>query len=227
MPENTNTLIPEILEYGVRALGPRSAAVLSDPVVQALVLSRIRGGAELPDAGRDADYRIPIRDDAGPPRPTTACSTIALDLIDRVNDYRAGYGLPAIPASRSLCTVASEHTRDLATNRPHERAGCNLHSWSDAGAWSACCYTSDHARAECMWDKPRELTSYRGNGYENAARGTETAAEALSAWRGSAGHNAVILNLGTWADTTWRALGADIYDGYAVLWFGEETDPAP
>jgi RNA polymerase sigma factor (sigma-70 family) len=50
MSENTSTIIPEILEYGVRALGPRSVAVLSDPVVQALVLSRIRAGAELPDA---------------------------------------------------------------------------------------------------------------------------------------------------------------------------------
>jgi hypothetical protein len=54
---------------------------------------------------------------------------------------------------------------------------CNMHSWSDKGfnVWNSCCYTSDHAEAECMWDKPREITfgSFTGFGYENAAKSGE------------------------------------------------------
>ncbi len=158
-----------------------------------------------------------------------ACSADALTLIDLLNDYRAENGLGAIPASSSLCVVGDLHVEDLQTEAPHAVGNCNLHSWSDAGAWSACCYTPDHAAAQCMWDKPRELTDYPGNGYENAAGGGGSLdpAQALELWKGSPGHNAVMLNEGTWANLTWNAVGVGISGGYAVLWFGEETDPAP
>lgn len=57
---------------------------------------------------------------------------------------------------------------------------CNLHSWSNNGygLWNGCCYTSNHAAASCMWDKPREISGgiFTGNGYENSASGTTTAA---------------------------------------------------
>ena len=146
-----------------------------------------------------------------------------------LNDYRAENGLAPIPASSSLCVVGDFHVQDLANEAPHAAASCNLHSWSDAGAWSGCCYTSDHAAAQCMWDKPRELTAYPGNGYENAAGGGGSLgpAEALDLWKGSPGHNAVMLNEGTWANLTWNAVGVGISGGYAVLWFGEENDPTP
>lgn len=49
---------------------------------------------------------------------------------------------------------------------------------------------------------------------------------ALEGWKHSPGHNAVILNQDIWADHPWGAIGADIHAGYAVLWFGEEPDPA-
>jgi len=77
-----------------------------------------------------------------------------------------------------------------------------------------------------MWDKPRELTDYPGNGYENAYRGSNDPRAALAGWMGSTGHNEVILNRGIWATHPWNALGADIHEGYAVLWFGRENDPA-
>jgi uncharacterized protein YkwD len=159
--------------------------------------------------------------------PVSDCSAEELELIDLVNAYRGENGLPAIPASPSLCIVGHTHAEDLAVNAPHAVPGCNLHSWSDAGPWSACCYTDDHAQAQCMWNKPSELTSYPGNGYENAAGGGGelTPQQALDLWKASAGHNAVILNEGIWADTPWGALGAGVYMGYAVLWFGEEPDP--
>jgi|GEM_PF-1703251 len=162
------------------------------------------------------------------PEPVEDCSADALELIALVNEYRGENGLPAIPASPSLCIVGDAHVQDLAVNEPHAPANCNLHSWSNAGAWSPCCYTPDHAAAECMWDKPSELTVYTGNGYENAAGGgfDLSPAEALELWKNSSGHNAVILNQGIWADNPWMALGAGVDQGYAVLWFGTDADPA-
>jgi hypothetical protein len=81
-----------------------------------------------------------------------------------------------------------------------------------------------------MWDKPRELTDYLGNGYENVFGGfgghIATADEAITAWKNSSGHNAVILNQNIWSNITWKALGIGIYQGYAALWFGKEVDPA-
>jgi len=127
-----------------------------------------------------------------------------------------------------MCVVGDTHAVDLFEQQPHTVGECNLHSWSSAGSWSSCCYTSDHAAAQCMWDKPRELTDYPGNGYENAAwaSGGLTPFEALELWKGSAGHNAVMLNEGGWADISWNAVGAGFHDGYVVLWFGEEADRA-
>lgn len=163
---------------------------------------------------------------AGGSVPLTGCSTAALQLIQEVNAYRAENGLRAIPASRSLCTVAAAHTRDLAEHAPHAGARCNLHSWSARSGGTPCCYTRDHAQAACMWDKPRELTEYRGNGYENAASGITSPEGALRSWRSSPEHNAVILNRGRWRSRSWQAIGADLHEGVAFLWFGEEPDPA-
>jgi hypothetical protein len=186
------------------------------------------------DTGRPPETRVaPHVTDAGPARgpaggavPQTGCSRVALELIQLVNAYRAESSLPPIPASPSLCTVAATHTRDLADNAPHAQPNCNLHSWSSLGDWTPCCYTRDHAQAACMWNKPRELTAYRGAGYENAAAGAEGPSEALAIWQSSAAHNEVILSRGKWASHPWRAIGADVHEGFAVLWFGEEPDPA-
>lgn len=163
--------------------------------------------------------------DAASSPPPSGCAPEAITLIGLVNAYRAENGLPAIPASSSLCTVAATHTRDLAEHHP-DTGMCNLHSWSDQGSWTPCCYTPDHAQAQCMWDKPRELSDYPGNGYENAFAGSDDPMAALEGWKHSPGHNAVILNQDIWADHPWGAIGADIHAGYAVLWFGEEPDPA-
>lgn len=168
------------------------------------------------------DAAVPAQD--APPVAVAGCAASAIELIRLVNEYRAANALPAIPASPSLCRVASAHTQDLAANPPS--GSCNLHSWSSEGSWGACCYTADHAAAQCMWDKPRELTDYPGNGFENAFMGSNDPGVALRGWMGSSGHNDVILNRGIWASHPWNAIGADIHEGYAVLWFGEENDPA-
>lgn len=147
------------------------------------------------------------------------------EIVAALNAHRADFGKAPIPYSPSLSEVAEAHVHDLFDNAPHSSPGCNLHSWSDQGPWSACCYTADHAQAECMWQKPQELTVYPGYGYENAASGASSPQGAVDLWKGSPGHNAVMLNEGTWANLTWNAAGAALYNGYAVLWFGQEVDP--
>ncbi|MCU0843567.1 MAG: CAP domain-containing protein [Spirochaetes bacterium] len=151
-----------------------------------------------------------------------------MKLYDLIMRYRAGRGLPSIALSPSLTHVAQVHARDLTDNRP-AKGECNMHSWSDKGKWSACCYTRDHRQAACMWNKPRELTPYPGNGYEisNGAWGVAMNAEiALKGWQGSPAHNAVIINEGIWSGGPWKAVGVGIYGNYAVVWFGREADPA-
>jgi hypothetical protein len=125
-----------------------------------------------------------------------------------------------------LTTVAETHASDLAENYVRSDV-CNLHSWSDKGNWTPFCYTADHANAQLMWNKPRELTSYPGNGYEIAVykSDTITAIEALELWKNSEEHLNLILNRGIWKDLKWNAIGGAINKGYAVVWFGEEVDP--
>jgi hypothetical protein len=159
--------------------------------------------------------------------PGMCLSDAEAELLDLVNQYRADNALPAVAWSRSLTEVAQWHVWDLVNNTPDAGLTCNLHSWSDQGVWSPVCYTPDHASADGMWDKPSEITGgfYWANGYEIAVEGTDDPAVALSSWQGSPPHNDVILNNGVWASLVWRAIGAGILGGHAVVWFGEIDDP--
>ena len=150
-------------------------------------------------------------------------------LYNIIMEYRKDNGLPKIPLSSSLTFVAQTHVKDLVINKP-DIGNCNAHSWSSNGPWSACCYTPDHAQAEFMWSKPRELTKYLGNGYEIACGSNGccsdfnmTAEYALDSWKKSSGHNAVIINQGIW-DDQWNAIGIGLFKGFAVVWFGKEIN---
>lgn len=151
-------------------------------------------------------------------------------LYDLINDYRSSQGLEQIPLSVNLTLVAKAHSADLYYNNPDDDYLCNMHSWSDKGEWEACCYTSDHANAECMWDKPGELTSYEGDGYEIAffispvTADISMAHEALESWKLSPGHNNTIINAGIFRNAEWNAIGVGIYEEYVTVWFGEKHD---
>lgn len=154
-------------------------------------------------------------------------------LYDRIMEYRQEKNLPPIPLSKSLTIVAQEHVKDLVNNKP-DLGDCNAHSWSSKGNWTACCYTSDHREAACMWNKPSELTSYKGYGFEIACGSNDCCSNfvmspeyALQSWKGSPGHNAVIINSGSWEEYQWQAIGIGIYKGFAVAWFGKELDEQP
>lgn len=156
-------------------------------------------------------------------------------LYTLINEYRKKQRLPPVNLSASLSKVARIHSTDLQENLPHMRDGCNLHSWSDKGDWKSCCYTLDHKKASCMWDKPRELTNYKGDGYEISYGNADPAdtdffldpSKALGAWKSSRSHNEVIVNKGIWKQVKWQAMGVGIYKGYATVWFGKETDVLP
>lgn len=81
-----------------------------------------------------------------------------------------------------------------------------------------------------MWNKPRELTTYSGDGFEIgfASYGTSSlkAEEALLGWKKSVEHNKVIVNTDIWKKMSWQAIGIGIRQGYAMVWFGAEKDPA-
>lgn len=150
-------------------------------------------------------------------------------LYEMINSYRKSKGLHKIKLSKSLTYVAKAHIRDLANHDP-ENKRCNLHSWSENGNWEACCYTSDHKNAECMWFKPRELTNYTGIGYEIVFYSTYPGDHinfplaSLEAWKKSKGHNDILINDDEWKELHWKAMGVGIYENYAVVWFGDEAD---
>jgi uncharacterized protein YkwD len=168
------------------------------------------------------------------PSPGDCLTAEEADLARLINEYRNANGLADVPVSRSLTQVAQWHVIDLHENNPDSGTDsrglpCNMHSWSDQGIWSPVCYTSDHAYASGMWDKPREITGdvYTGNGYEIAygSSGQATASGALNAWKSSSGHRDVILENGMWSGSNWPAMGVGIYQHHAVVWFGRQPDP--
>ena len=174
-------------------------------------------GDQVASAKADKSYEICI-------------STEELLLYDMIMQHRKEHKLPEVPLSKSLTYVARQHTIDLATNHPHWAEGCNLHSWSDKGPWTGCCYTSDHKQASCIWDKPGELTNYVDYGFEIAASASNnnkygiTAERAFNIWLNSSSHEAVILNLNKWEQISWQAIGISLYEGYASVWFGATMD---
>jgi len=163
-----------------------------------------------------------------PPTPTvneTCVSTEEMKLYNLIMEYRKQKKLPKISLSKSLTFVAQTHCKDLSENNLI-KGDCNAHSWSNKGKWTSCCYTPDHKQKDCMWNKPKELTKYSDTGYEIAyyySAGAK-ADQALSSWKTSKGHNALIINNTTWKDFKWNAIGVGIYKNYATVWFGVEPD---
>jgi hypothetical protein len=148
-----------------------------------------------------------------------------LKLYNLINDYRKANNKDEIPLSKSLSYVAKLHVNDLLINRP-DTAECNLHSWSDKGDWTQCCYGRDIFNNTCMTSKPKELTSYPASGYEIAFWESVDAEPeiVLDLWTSANASNDLILNQDIWEEKDWKALGVGMLKGYAVVWFGTEAD---
>ena len=153
-----------------------------------------------------------------------------IKLFKLINSYRETRGLKAIPFSSSMTMVAQAHARDLVKNYVYKNgAKCNPHSWSSDGPWSDCFYTADHKKAQCMWDKPKEIAGYNEYGYEILFDSSDgaSAGEALIGWQKSPAHHAVMINSGIWEKIEWGAMGVGIYGEYATAWFGESEEQPP
>ena len=156
------------------------------------------------------------------------------ELAKRINDYRKSKGLKPLKVSKSLTFVARTHNNDQ--NKYYSESwkdsrgiAANLHSWSNHGKWKPVMYTPDHKYQEGMWNKPKELTNFKVDGYEISAMSDFTtddaAARALNIWKNSQGHNAVIVGEDDW--NTISVMGVSINGGYADIWFADESnDPA-
>ena len=149
-------------------------------------------------------------------------------LYNVMMEYRATKGLPSIPLSTPLTIVAQTHVKDMSeyflSSSYYTSKWCNAHSRSDKGNRSPVCYTDDHAQAKGMREKPRELTSYQGNGYEIAywSSTNVTAEGALAGWKQSAWHNAVIIEEGNRNDR--KDIGIGIHGSFATVWFGGQNN---
>lgn len=147
-------------------------------------------------------------------------------LYRMINDYRRRYDLPPIPLSASLSYVASTHVKDLFFNHPDQEP-CNFHSWSDKGPWKAFCYPRDENKKNSVWDKPKEITGYKGKGYEivyweNSSADIDSV---FNLWRSVDYFNSFLMNTGKWQGTKWEAIGIGVYENYACAWFGQLPDP--
>ena len=153
------------------------------------------------------------------------------NLYYLINEYRESLGLSKLSFSKSLTSVARAHVKDSHDYTPRlqlDGRGIqgNLHSWSNNGNWSGGAYTPDHAHAEIMWDKPSELTDYKGAGYEISVYhsiGIDPKL-ALDLWKSSSGHNEVIIGDNDWSFIT--TMGVAMDKNYSHVWFGGDEDPA-
>lgn len=155
------------------------------------------------------------------------------EIYDAIMVERQKVGLPIIPVSPSLTKVARAHVLDSFHHRS-AIGDCNLHSWSDQGDWTPCCYTSDHAATQCMWNKPREIAGFQGAGYEISAASWNGRLEPVGMWMGSPGHRSVMLNENGW-EQPFHSIGIGYFSGendtgvdsYSHVWFAHEPDCAP
>jgi hypothetical protein len=76
-----------------------------------------------------------------------------------------------------------------------------------------------------MKSKPREITGYKGDGYELIYWGIDkaTASDAATLWKQVDASSDMILTRAKWKGYQWKALGVGIKDGYAILWLGDSA----
>lgn len=174
--------------------------------------------------GQSSLFSQPTRE--GPEVPGGFCiSAIEMKLYNMINEYRIRFDLPPISLSKSLCFVASTHVKDLFFHHP-DQPPCNFHSWSDKGQWKPFCYPRDENKKNSVWDKPKELTKYKGKGYEIVywENNPVNIDSIIPFWKSIDYFNSFLMNAGKWEGRKWNAIGIAIYENYASAWFGEIPD---
>jgi hypothetical protein len=148
-------------------------------------------------------------------------------LFDKINELRKEYGKKPLKLSASLSYVAKVHVEDLFANNP-DTSVCNLSSWSNKGNWKACCYNPYVVDQDCMWDKPKELTTYTYRGYEIAGYFEEdfTVDSVMDLWSKEKEVINMLMSDGEYSSKDWVCMGAGINSNYVSVWFGQRADGA-
>lgn len=158
--------------------------------------------------------------------PDKFCISVAEDqLHNRINQFRIENGKTNIENSISLSYVAKLHVDDLLENHP-DTSICNLSSWSDKGEWTACCYNSYVPNPDCMWDKPKEITSFKYRGYELALYfeddfDVDTVMQLIQSSKEA---RDMILTNGNYGQKKWICGGIGINEHYVSIWFAQRPD---
>jgi len=148
-----------------------------------------------------------------------------LKLAELINAFRKENKKPILPLSAALSFVAQTHVRDLQLNRP-DTSICLTGSWSDNGNWTACCYNKYVLDQECMWNKPKEMTSYPFRGYELSYFQEEILVidSVFKLWLKSEETTDMILTAGNHKSKKWETMGVGVGENYVSVWFGQRTD---
>ena len=158
--------------------------------------------------------------------PSDYCmSTDEVTLFNKLNQLIDEYGKTELELSASLSYVASTHVDDLLNNKP-DTSVCNLSSWSDKGDWTACCHNPYVPQQDCMWDKPKELTTYPYRGYELVSffeDGFNTDS-VMQLWTASKQVLDMILTEGNFKKKKWICMGVGMNKNYVSVWFGQRSD---
>lgn len=146
-------------------------------------------------------------------------------LFEQINKLREDYDQKSLQLSASLSYVAKLHVEDLFVNHP-DTSICGLSSWSDKGDWKACCYNPYVLNEECMWAKPKELTSYPFRGYELVTYFEDdfTIDSVIHLWSGTKAVLDLVLTRGNYTDKNWICMGIGINKDYVSVWFGQRAD---
>lgn len=147
------------------------------------------------------------------------------NLYNAINTLLTEYDQKTVKLSASLSYVAKLHVNDLLVNKP-DTSVCNLSSWSDKGDWTPCCHNPYVPQQDCMWDKPKELTSYPYRGYELVAYFEDdfNVDSVINLWSSSKSVLDMLLTRGNFSEKKWVCMGAGINERYVSVWFGQRPD---
>lgn len=149
-------------------------------------------------------------------------------LANHINRFRQRNDLETLKLSPALSYVADVHVKDLYLNfNPY--GVCNLHFWSDRGRWKPCCPAGETEELKCMYDKPYELTGYKGKGFELVFYQNSPVSPdgVFEYWRTDSAFMQMVLEKGRFDDKKWNAMGVALFEGYASVWLGERADNRP
>ena len=158
--------------------------------------------------------------------PASFCiSTQEKALFDKINQLRTVNGKKPLKLSASLSYVAKVHVEDLLNNNP-DTSVCNLSSWSNKGSWTPCCYNPYILKQECMWDKPKELTTYSSRGYEIAGYFEEefTPDSVIDLWSKEQEVMDMLLSNNEFRNKEWVCIGVGMNKNYVSVWVGQRAD---